>query len=74
MRQIAGRQFLGNILPEVVLLEDQNYSKWTEKIAPSWYGALPATVIINGEKRNFRFGAYETYSDLEKDIKELGSL
>lgn len=62
------------IKPEVVLLEDQNYSKWTEKIDASWYGALPATVIINGEKRKFRFGAYETYSELQEDIKELGSL
>jgi thiol-disulfide isomerase/thioredoxin len=26
-----------NILPEVVVLEDQNYSSWTEMIDPSWY-------------------------------------
>lgn len=59
------------IVPEVMMLKDQNYSKWTEKIDESWYGALPATLIINGEKRNFRFGSYETYEELQHDIDSL---
>ena len=59
------------IIPEVVLLEDQNYSKWTEKIDPSWYGALPATVIIHGGKRKFRFGAYLDYDELIGDVLEV---
>lgn len=60
-----------NIEQEVMVLKDQNYTKWTEKIDKSWYGALPATLIIKGKNRNFRFGSYETYNDLKLDIEKM---
>ncbi len=56
------------IIPEVVVLTDPNYNIWTDKINTSWYGALPATLIIKGEQRNFRFGSYETYKELQVDV------
>lgn len=59
------------IVQEVMILKDQNYSKWTEKIDESWYGALPAALIIKGEKRNFRFGSYETYEALKSDVDSI---
>lgn len=59
-----------NITPEVVILEDQNYSAWTALVDPDWYGALPATLIISSEKRLLRFGAYETYEELAGDVNE----
>jgi thiol-disulfide isomerase/thioredoxin len=61
------------ITPEVILLGDQNYSAWTDEIDPSWFGALPATLILKGEKRNFRFGAYETYQELLDDLNRIDS-
>ncbi|NNF34528.1 MAG: TlpA family protein disulfide reductase [Saprospiraceae bacterium] len=61
------------ITPEVILLGDQNYSAWTDEIDPSWFGALPATLILKGEKRNFRFGAYETYQELLDDLNQIDS-
>ena len=63
-----------SILGEVKLLADQNYSAWTEKIDTSWYGALPATLIRNGDSTKFRFGAYESYDDLEMDVNSMGTL
>ncbi len=59
------------ITPEVVVLGDQNYSYWTEKIDASWYGALPATVIFNGNQRTFRFGEYESYEELVEDVNRF---
>ena len=59
------------ITPEVKLLADQNYTAWTDEIDPSWFGALPATIMINGEKRNFKFGAYESYDDLLHDFNSM---
>ncbi|RLD18918.1 MAG: hypothetical protein DRI69_09465 [Bacteroidetes bacterium] len=59
------------ISPEVFLLEDQNYSAWTDEVDPSWYGALPATLIIQGEKRNFKFGIYSTYDELQDDVEKV---
>lgn len=58
-----------NITPEVVVLKDQNYSAWTDKIDTSWYGALPATLIIKaGNKRKFKFGSYESFEELAEDV------
>lgn len=60
-----------NITPEVILLADQNYTAWTDEIDPSWFGALPATLILKGNQRNFRFGAYESYEELAMDLDKL---
>lgn len=59
------------IEPEVVLLKDQNYSNWTEKIDSSWFGALPATLIIKGDQRSFKFGSYESLEEVKADINNL---
>ncbi len=60
-----------HITPKTVLLADDNYTKWTEKIDTSWYGALPATLLLHGTNRKFRFGAYQDYPDLEKAVMEV---
>jgi thiol-disulfide isomerase/thioredoxin len=57
------------ITPEVVLLADQNYSAWTEKIDSSWYGALPATLIRKNGKSKFFMGAFDTYEDLANEVR-----
>ncbi len=59
------------INPEVVVLTDQNYRIWTDFIDKSWYGALPATLILKGDKRSFRFGSYHTYEDLKADVDNV---
>jgi len=59
------------IVPEVSLLEDQNYSSWNDEVDPSWYGALPATMIIKGNEKNFKFGIYKSYEELLDDVKEV---
>ena len=60
-----------NIIPEVILLGDDNYSAWTDNVDSLWYGALPATMIINNGQKKFKFGAYDNFEELEKDIKDL---
>lgn len=60
-----------NILADVVLLEDQDYSAWTGIINSQWYGALPATLIIHGDQKFFKFGAYESYEELKSDMKKV---
>lgn len=59
------------IVTEVLMLADENYSAWTDKIDSTWYGALPATLISKDGERKFRFGLYEAYQDLENDVKEV---
>jgi len=59
------------IIPEVVVLTDPNYNVWTDEIDTSWYGALPATLILKGDQRNFRFGSYKTYEELKADVDKV---
>lgn len=59
------------IVPEVQMLVDENYSAWTDKIDSSWYGALPATLISYKDERKFRFGLYETYDELKEDVSSV---
>ena len=56
---------------EVGLLADDNYSAWTDKIDPSWYGALPATLVFKNEDRNFTFGAFPSFEALEEVVKPI---
>lgn len=60
-----------NILPEVVILDDQNYSSWTARVDSSWFGALPATLIIGNNVRKFRFGSYQSFEELLSDISQV---
>ena len=59
------------IIPEVVVLTDPNYNVWTDNIDTSWFGALPATLILKGDQRNFRFGSYKTYEELKADVDKV---
>ena len=63
-----------SLTPEVALLNDQYYSSWTDAIDPSWYGALPATLIVRGEQRKFKFGAYSSHDELMSDVREVSVL
>ncbi|MGB5436923.1 MAG: TlpA disulfide reductase family protein [Maribacter sp.] len=59
------------IVPEVVVLNDQNYNVWTDKVSSTWFGALPATLILKGQDRKFKFGSYATYEELRSDLEGL---
>ena len=59
------------INPEVVVLTDPNYNVCTDHTDKNWYGALPATLILEGDQRNFRFGSYKTYEELKADIEKV---
>lgn len=60
-----------DIKPEVVILGDENYSAWLDRVDSSWYGALPATLMLKEGQRNFRFGAYHNMLELTDDIDQL---
>jgi thiol-disulfide isomerase/thioredoxin len=53
---------------EVVLFTDQDANTWIPSIEEEWDGAIPATMVIKGKKRDFTLGKFESLSDLEKFI------
>ena len=55
-----------NIHSEVVLLDDPKSNIWIDKVDLSWEGAIPVTIIYNGDNSVFWDGAFDTYEDLDK--------
>lgn len=58
------------ITAPVVLLSDPNSNSWINKIDPSWSGALPATIIYKGKKKEF-FEAELDYDFIKQTIIDI---
>jgi thiol-disulfide isomerase/thioredoxin len=50
----------------LVALADLDYNRWIDRVDTGWGGAIPVTVIYdgNGNKLAFHSGDFETYDDL----------
>ena len=55
----------------VIVMTDQNYTKWTAEINTKWFGALPYTVIYKGDQKEYYFGAFEDFESLEKEVHKM---
>lgn len=58
------------ITSEVVLLSDPDANSWIDKINPSWSGAIPATLIVKGNKKEFYEQEF-TYEELKSVITKF---
>ncbi len=58
------------IQSDVVLLDDPDANSWIPKVAEEWSGAIPATVIYQGDKRQFYERSF-TYGELETELKTI---
>lgn len=61
-----------DIRQEVVILEQPNGGEWISTIAPSWSGAIPATLAVNSSKgiREFRRQSF-TYNELKSFYQQI---
>ena len=51
----------------VILLDDTDYNSWIDKIDPSWSGAIPGSLMINKNVKNFYEKSF-TYDQLKNLI------
>lgn len=57
---------------KVLLMNETDPNNWINKVEPSWSGAIPATLIICGQKNFLYFHEGETtFEELERTIKPL---
>lgn len=54
---------------EVVILLDPDSNTWINSISEEWSGAIPATIIYNADKKEFKEGSYESFDELNEIIK-----
>lgn len=56
---------------EVVVIKQSNSTDWIDKFDPSWSGAVPATLLVDGNGKFVAFfeGEFPTYEALENFVK-----
>lgn len=55
---------------EIYLLNEAKPNTWIDKIDSSWSGAIPATILFKGEKREF-FEQEFSFVELQSTIKQF---
>lgn len=60
------------ITATTMLIDETDYNSWIDKVDPSWSGAIPATLIINGKwgKRKF-FEKEFTFEELKNEVEQF---
>mgnify|MGYP003951660277 FL=1 len=53
---------------EVILLSDNKYNTWLEKVDAEWSGSIPATLLLSGKKKLFAEREFESAEDLNKFV------
>jgi len=59
-----------NLKSKVVALNDTDQNRWIPAINEDWSGALPATIIYKGDKRQFYERSF-TIEELETELKQF---
>lgn len=62
-----------NMSSTIKLLDETDYNSFIDKVDPSWSGAIPATLIIAGDKRRFFEGELSA-DELQTIINEVSNL
>lgn len=57
-----------NIQSKVIHLTEVNANNWIDKVDPKWSGSIPATLIYNGNSREF-FEGKLNYNELKQRIE-----
>lgn len=52
---------------EIVILDDPDSNSWINRVDPSWSGALPATIMLQGDRSSF----YEQTFHYEELLREI---
>jgi len=61
------------IKSQVILLDDPHENEWIPKVDATWSGAIPATLIMKGDKRKF-FERSFTKEELENEILKFKNI
>ena len=59
---------------KVLLLADKDYNSWLSKVDADWSGAIPATLIISGKKKQFAERDFENFEELNEYINSFINL
>ncbi|MDZ7935121.1 MAG: TlpA disulfide reductase family protein [Emticicia sp.] len=58
------------IKSKVYLIDEPDYNSWIDKVSPQWSGAIPATLISNGTRKEFHEQFFD-YQSLSEKIRHF---
>ncbi len=58
------------IKSKVYLIDEPDYDSWIDKVSPQWSGAIPATLINNGTRKEFYEQSFD-YQSLSNKIRHF---
>ncbi len=64
----------GNYKSKIVLLLDNKYNTWIEKVDSNWSGSIPATLLIKGNNRIFAEHEFESEEELSEFVLAFTNL
>lgn len=59
---------------KVLLLADKDYNSWLSKVDADWLGAIPATLLLNGKKKQFAERDFENFDELNQYVNSFINL
>ena len=59
---------------KVLLLADKDYNSWLSKVDADWSGAIPATLLLNGKKKQFAERDFENFDELKQYVNSFINL
>ncbi|MCZ8331417.1 MAG: TlpA disulfide reductase family protein [Flavobacterium sp.] len=59
---------------KVLLLADKDYNSWLSKVDDDWSGAIPATLLLNGKKKQFAERDFENFDELNQYVNSFINL
>lgn len=56
---------------EVMVIKDPDPNTWIDKVSPEWSGAIPITLVVQGDKQIFHEGELSSVQEIESLIQQL---
>lgn len=56
---------------KIVLLDDPKTNDWIDRVDPSWSGAIPITLFLTKEKKQFYEKEYHSFEELKVDLQKF---
>jgi hypothetical protein len=50
-------------------LADQDVNSWIPRIYEDWDGAIPATIVLRGDRRKFSLGKFNSLEELDAFVQ-----
>ncbi len=57
--------------PVVVALQDSRYNDWIDQVSTAWGGAIPVTLVYQGEKKAFKDDQFANYEELKAMVEKV---